>query len=102
MTGGKRVNVTPKKHIPNNRKYIKPTALSPFLPRNKILLNEYNDDNPENTDTSLSGKDDMLYTNRDDFTGKTNDKKLQIMMKNKRRKHQKINKVMKVLIILKH
>ena len=57
LTGGTRVNVTPEKRIPKNKKYIKPKALSPFLPVNKILLNEDNYDNPETTDTSLSGKD---------------------------------------------
>ena len=48
LTGGTRVNLTSEKRIPKNHKYIKPTALSPFLPGNKILLNEDNDDNPEN------------------------------------------------------
>ena len=42
--------------------------MSPFLPGNKILLNEDNGDNPENTDTSLSGQDDILHTSKDDFT----------------------------------
>ena len=48
--------------------------MSTFLPGNKILLNEDNYDNPETTDTSLSGKDDMSQISKDDFTGKTNDK----------------------------
>ena len=39
-----------------------------------MLLNEDNYDNPETTDTSLSGKDDRSHTSKDDFTGKTNDK----------------------------
>ena len=50
--------------------------MSPFLPVNKILLNEDNDDNPKTTDTSLSGKYDMSHTSRDNFTEKTNDKKI--------------------------
>ena len=74
--------------------------MSPFLPRNKILVNEDNDDNPETTDTSLYGKDDMSHTSPDHFT-KKNEKKLQIMMTNKKRKLRKFKKVMKVLIILK-
>ena len=44
--------------------------MSPFLPVNKILLNRDNDDNPETTDTSLSGKDDMSQSSKDNFTGK--------------------------------
>ena len=47
LTGGTKVNVTPEKRIPTKHKYIKPTDLSPFIPENKILLNEDNDDNPE-------------------------------------------------------
>ena len=50
--------------------------MSPFLPGNKILLNEYNDDNPETTYTSLSVKYDVSRTSLDNFTGKTNDKKI--------------------------
>ena len=50
--------------------------MSPFIPGNRRLLNEDNDDNPENTDTSLSRKDDMSYTSPDNFTEKTNDKKI--------------------------
>ena len=53
-------------------------------------------------DTSISGKYIMSHTSPDYFTGKKNDKKLQIMMTNTRSKHQKLKKVMKVLIILKH
>ena len=64
LTGVTRVNVTPEKLIPKKHKYIKPTALSPFLPGNKILLNEENDDNPETTSTSLSGKDDMSQSSK--------------------------------------
>ena len=60
----------PDKSIPKKQKYIKPTALSPFLPGNKILLNEDNDDNPETTDNSISGKGDTSYNSPDDFTGK--------------------------------
>ena len=51
-----RVNVTPEKHIPKKKKYIKYEALSPFIPRNKRLLNKDNYDNPETTYTSLSEK----------------------------------------------
>ena len=40
LTGIIRVNVTPEKRIPKKHKYVKPTALSPFLPGDKILLNE--------------------------------------------------------------
>ena len=64
------VNVTPEKRIPKKHKYIKPTDLSPFIPGNKILLNEDNDDNPETIDTLLSGKDHRSHTIKDDFTGK--------------------------------
>ena len=46
--------------------------MSPFLPVNKILLNEDNYDNTETTNTSLSGKYDMLQISKDDFTGKKN------------------------------
>ena len=35
LTGGTRVNVMPKKRIPKKHKYIKPTALSPFIHGNK-------------------------------------------------------------------
>ena len=101
LTGGIKLNVTPEKRIPKNQKYIKPTFLSPFIPGNKTLLNEDNDDNPETTDTSLSIKDDMSHTSLDDFTGKTNTKQLQITMTNTGRKLRKFKKVMKELIILK-
>ena len=70
LKGETRVNVTPEKIIPQNQKYIKPTALSPFLPVNKVLLNEDNADDTETTDTSVSGKDDMLHTSSDDYTEK--------------------------------
>ena len=76
LTGGTRVNVTSKKCITKKQKYIKPTDLSPFLPWNKRILNEDKDDNPETTDTSLFGKYDMSHTSPDDFTEKTNDKKI--------------------------
>ena len=75
LTGETRVNITLEKRIPKKHKYIKPTALSPFLPVNKILLNGANDDNPETIDTSLSVKYYRSHTSKDDFTGKTNDKK---------------------------
>ena len=94
-----RVNVTTEKCIPKKQKYIKPKSSSPFLPGNKISLNEDDDDDPETTATSLSGKYDMSHTSPDDFTEKKTTKKLQIMMTNTRRKHQKLRKVMKVLII---
>ena len=59
--------------------------MSPFIPGNKILFNKENDNNPENVDTSLYEKYDMLHTSTDDFTGETNDKK-KMMMTNTRRK----------------
>ena len=59
LTGGTRVNITPEKLIPKKHKHIKPTALSKFIPENKILLNKDNDYNPEATYTSISGKDYM-------------------------------------------
>ena len=70
LTVGTRVSVTPEKRIPKKKKNIKYKALSPFLPANKILLNEDNDDNPETTDTSLYEKDDMSHTSPDDSTEK--------------------------------
>ena len=75
LTGGTNVNLTPKKRIPNKKKNIKHKVLSPFLPENKRLLNEDNDNHPETADTSLYEKYDMSHTSPDDFTGKTNDKK---------------------------
>ena len=36
----------PEKLIPRKKKYIKSLSLSPFLPENKIFLNEENDYNP--------------------------------------------------------
>ena len=48
--------------------------MSTFLPGNKRLLNEDNDDDPKTTDTSLSEKYDMSHTNPDAFTEKKNDK----------------------------
>ena len=69
-TIGTRVNVTPEKLIPKKKKCIKSKYLSPFLPGNKGLINEYNDDNPEITDTSLSEKYDMSNTSPDDFNEK--------------------------------
>ena len=62
LTGGTRVNLTPEKRIPKKKKYIKPKALYPFLPGNKRLLTKENHHNTENTDTSLSEKDDMSHT----------------------------------------
>ena len=81
---------------------MKSLALSPFLPGNKRLLNDKNDHNPENTDTSLSEKDDMSHTSRDDLIGKTkSEKKTLTMMTNTRRKIRNFKTVMKVLIIKK-
>ena len=73
----------------------------PFLPGNTRLLNKDNDDNPETTDTSLSGKYYMSHTSPDNFTEKKMTKNLQINMTNTRRKLRKFKKVMKVLIIMK-
>ena len=70
LTGGTRVSLTPEKRIPNNRENTKSKALSLFLPVNKRLLNEENDNNPETTDTSLSQKYDMSHTSPDFFTEK--------------------------------
>ena len=44
----------------------------------------------------------MSYISKNGFIGKTNDKNIQITMKNTRRRHQKLKKLMKVLIIIKH
>ena len=44
----------------------------------------------------------MSHTSKDGFTEKKMTKTLQIMIKNTRRKHQRLKKVMKVLIIPKH
>ena len=46
-----------------------------FLPGNKILLDEENDDNPETTDTPLSEKDDTSHTSQDDYIAKVKDTK---------------------------
>ena len=45
------VNVMPEKRILKKKKKINYKSLSPFLPENRRLLNEDNDDNPETTDT---------------------------------------------------
>ena len=47
----------------------------PFLPGNKIILNEKDDHNPETTDTSRYEKYDMSHTSRDDFIEKAKDTK---------------------------
>ena len=52
---------------------IKSRALSPFLPGNKRILNEENDNNNENTDTSKSEKYDMSHTSQDDSIAKVKD-----------------------------
>ena len=49
--------------------------LSPFLPGNKRLLNQENDNNPETTDTSRSEKYYMSNTSQDDFIVKAKDTK---------------------------
>ena len=62
----------------NKDQCLKP-YVPPFLPVNKILLNEENGDNPEITDTLQSEKYDTSHTNRDDsiakvkYTENTND-----------------------------
>ena len=65
----------PDKRIAKKKKNIKSLDLYPFLPGNKILLNDENDNNPETTDTSLSEKDDMSHTSQDNFIGKTKSEK---------------------------
>ena len=70
LTVWKILNVTPEKRIPKKKDNIKYKFLSPFLPENKRLLKTENDDNPETTDTSLSGKYDMSHTSPDYFTEK--------------------------------
>ena len=70
LTGETRVNVMPEKRIPKKKKYIKPKALFAFIPGNKIILYEDNDNNPETTDTLLTGKYDITHTGSDYFTGK--------------------------------
>ena len=74
--------------------------MSPFLPVNKRLLNEENYQNPQPTNTSLSEKDDISHTSRDDFIKKRNTKK-QKTMTNTMRKLRDYKRVMKVLIIMK-
>ena len=49
--------------------------MSPFLPGNKIILNEENDDNPEIKYTTLSEKDDMSHNSTYDLTEKQRTKK---------------------------
>ena len=51
------------------------TDIPPFLPRNKILINEGNDDNPEDTDTSQYEKYDTSHTTRDDSIEKAKETK---------------------------
>ena len=50
--------------------------MSPFIPGNKRLLNEDNDDNPKTTDPSLYEKYDMSHTSPDTFTEIKNDKNI--------------------------
>ena len=129
LTVGKRASVTPVKHIPKKKKYIKSLALSllikypipnqdkkimglnkyqclttdipPFLPGNKRLLNEGNDDNPETAYTSQYEKDDRSHTNRDYSIAKVKDKKIIMMMANTKRILRNIRAVMNMLVILK-
>ena len=53
----------------NKYQFLTPNV-PPFLSGNKRLLNKDNDDNPETTDNSLYGKDDMSHTSPDYFTEK--------------------------------
>ena len=62
LIGVTRVNVTQEKSIPKKKKYIKSKYLSPFVPGNKMLLNEDNYDNTKTRYTSLTEKDDMSHT----------------------------------------
>ena len=55
-----------KKTHSKEEENIKSLALSPFIPGNKRLLNEENDNNPGTTDTPKSKKYDMSHTSRDD------------------------------------
>ena len=75
LTGGTIVSLTPEKRIPKKKKNIKSLALSPFFSGNKILLSEENDNNPETTYTSQSGKDNMSNNSRDDSIAKAKDSK---------------------------
>ena len=54
-------------------------------------------DNPETIDTSLTDKDDMPHTNRDDYIENVKDMKNSMMMTNTKRKICNIKTVMKVL-----
>ena len=102
LTEVTRASVTPEKRITKKEKNIKSLALSllrkdpipkqdkimvinkyqcltldvpPFIPGNKILLNEDDYDNPKNTDTSQSEKDDTSHTSREDSIAKVKDTK---------------------------
>ena len=75
LSGGTRLSVTLEKLIPKKKKNIKSLSLYPFLPGNKIILNEKDDHNPETTDTSRYEKYDMSHTSRDDFIEKAKDTK---------------------------
>ena len=100
LTGGTRVSVTPEKRIPNKKKNIKSKDLSPFLPGNKRLLNEENEDNPETIDTSKSETDDTSHTNKYYSIEKVIDTKKLTMMTNTKRILRNTKTVMNVLIIL--
>ena len=50
-------------------------VIPPFIPGNKILLNEENDDNPKTTETTLSEKDNTSHTSQDDSISKQKDTK---------------------------
>ena len=54
------------KHIKLKKDQCLTADVPPFLPGNKSLRNEENDDNPETIDTSHTEKDDMSHTNQDD------------------------------------
>ena len=51
------------------------TDVLPFLPGNKILINEENDDGPETRDTPQSEKYYMSHTSQDDSIAKVKDTK---------------------------
>ena len=101
LTGGTRVSVTPEKCIPKKKKNIKSLDLSPFLPGNKILLNEINDHNPETIDTSQSEKYDMSHTSPDDSIAKAKDTKKTNDDDEYKENTLKFKTVKNVLIILK-
>ena len=58
----------------NKNKCLTPDV-TPFLPGNKVLLNERNDDNPETKDTPKYQIYYMSHTRRDAFIAKVKDTK---------------------------